>query len=57
MAMRVKTVKDFLSQVKTVGYIHNRDRLGHSWVPAMVLNVQSNILNKKLFTKAYEIIK
>ena len=55
--MRVKTVKDFLSQVKTVGYIHDRDRLGHSWVPAMGLNVQSNILNKKLFTKAYEIIK
>ena len=26
---------------KTVGYIHDRYRLGHRWVPEMVLNVQS----------------
>ena len=27
---------------KTVGYSSNRYRLGHKWVPEMVLNVQSD---------------
>jgi hypothetical protein len=35
----MKTVKTSLS--KTVGYLSNRYRLGHWWVPEMVLNVQS----------------
>ena len=32
-----------LSPFKTVGCIHDRYRLGHLWVPEMVLNVQSDI--------------
>jgi len=27
--------------LKTVGYVYNRYRLVHRWVPEMVLNVQS----------------
>lgn len=41
MAILVKTVK--ISHNKTVGYLRNRYRLGHWWVPVMVLNVQSDL--------------
>jgi len=41
--MQVKTVKG-LSQLKTVGILRCRYRLGHLWVPEMVLNVQSVLL-------------
>jgi len=27
---------------ETVGYVYDRYRLGHRWVPEMVLNVQSD---------------
>ena len=36
--------------LKTVGGVYHRYRLGHWWVPEMVLNVQSesSLLNNKL---------
>jgi hypothetical protein len=40
--MLVKTVKVDTYFFQTVGYVYNRYRLGHQWVPAMVLNVQSD---------------
>ncbi len=43
----MKTVK--IPQNKTVGYLSNRYRLGHWWVPEMVLNVQSTSSFNKLF--------
>lgn len=46
VAMLVLTVK--IPRDKTVGCILNRYRLGHWWVPAMVLNVQSISFFKKL---------
>jgi hypothetical protein len=41
---------------QTVGCLHNRYRLGHSWVFAMMLNVQSEDSKKKFFffTQGYK---
>jgi hypothetical protein len=36
----------FFTCFKTVGYVYGRYRLVHRWVPATVLNVQSELLNK-----------
>ena len=47
LAIQVKTVKDINTCNKTVGLILNRYRLGHLWVPEMVLNVQSKESNFK----------
>jgi hypothetical protein len=41
-AMLMKTVKDEDTLFKTVGWIFDRYRLVHRWVPEMVLNVQSD---------------
>jgi len=38
-AMQVKTVKGFNFMAQTVGYVDDRYRLVHLWVPEMVLNV------------------
>ena len=39
---------------QTVGCLHNRYRLGHSWVFAMMLNVQSEDSKKNFyFTQGY----
>jgi len=39
MATSVKTVKKVNTNLKTVGCVKNRYRLGHRWVSAKMLNV------------------
>ena len=36
---------------QTVGGVYHRYRLGHQWVPEMVLNVQSDFRGNKSFTR------
>lgn len=38
---------------KTVGFFRNRYRLGHKWVPEMVLDVQSNLPNTLRVKQGY----
>jgi hypothetical protein len=42
--MLVKTIKEILNNFKIVGYINDRDRLGHWWVSEMMLNAQAEPL-------------
>jgi hypothetical protein len=45
--MLVKTIKEIINNFKIVGYINDRDRLGHWWVAEMLLNAQSELLVNK----------
>jgi len=47
--MLVKTIKEIINNFKIVGYINDRDRLGHWWVAEMLLNAQAELLVKMLF--------
>jgi len=44
LAMLVKTIKEIINNFKIVGYINDRDRLGHWWVSEMMLNAQAEPL-------------
>ena len=53
--MLVKTVKEFnIVKLEIVGYLDNRDRLGHLWVAEMLLNAQAKLLIIKLINRINE---
>jgi hypothetical protein len=48
--MLVKTIKEFKkkNKLEIVGYLDNRDRLGHWWVAEMLLNAQAKLISLNL---------
>jgi len=51
--MFVNTIKKEFENFKIVGYINDRDRLGHKWVAEMLLNAQAELWFKS--HRLYEI--